>query len=219
MFESTGCFHRVPIGFGPAPGPRQDENGAPFTTWNEARAELTGVVCNVDRSALQALLPDGYAVEESVQPTLVFEFMGLRNLPWLAGRGYNTWGVYANNVICNRADPPIKASYLLVLFESFSDPITTGREELGWPKVWAELPDGRLEDGRLVQTAVSLANPSEQFHLTSNSSRGSETSSCVSKSQTSPSNPSLRRKTRVQGTIRCVGSEARRILLTFTSFC
>lgn len=156
MFETTGAFHRAPIGFGPAPTPRQDANGKPFTTWKDARTQVTGIVCNVDRDALQTLLPEGYAVEESVQPTVVFEVMNLRNLPWLAGRGYNTWGIYANNIVCNRVDPPVTASYLLVLFESFTDPITTGREELGFPKVWAELPDGKLEDGKLVFTAVGL---------------------------------------------------------------
>lgn len=42
-------------------------------------------------------------------------------------------GVFANDVICKRSAEPVKASYLLVLFESFCDPIVTGREELGFP--------------------------------------------------------------------------------------
>jgi hypothetical protein len=130
--------------------------------------------------------------------------MNLRKLPWLAGRGeyqnqtlpfrdlmlnshfllliaqgYNTWGIYANDVICRRSREPIRASYMVVLFESFTDPISTGREELGFSwvidtlsclsssrldrcllvihyrKVWAELPDPKEEDGKLVHTAVS----------------------------------------------------------------
>jgi hypothetical protein len=47
-------------------------------------------------------------------------------------QGYNTWGIYANDIICRRSREPIRASYMLVLFESFTDPITTGREELGF---------------------------------------------------------------------------------------
>lgn len=94
---------------------------------------------------VQAILPEGYECSE--HPTVLFEVMELRNLPWLAGRGYNTWGIYLNDVTCTRVSPPVTASYLAVLFESFTDPITTGREELGFPKVWAELPDGLLEDG------------------------------------------------------------------------
>lgn len=88
---------------------------------------------NVGRQSIQDLLPQGYEVDpDCKQPTVLFEVMNLRKLPWLAGRGYNTWGVYANNVICRRVSPPVKASYMLVLFESFTDPISTGREELGF---------------------------------------------------------------------------------------
>lgn len=42
---------------------------------------------NVERAQLQALLPEGYDVADDVQPTILFEVMNLRKLPWLAGRG------------------------------------------------------------------------------------------------------------------------------------
>lgn len=110
--------------------------------------------CKLD--AIQALLPDGYKVLPSSGTTagygnVLFEVMELRNLPWLAGRGYNTWGVYASDVECERGRPAEtggrlhRGSYMLVLFESFTDPITTGREELGFAKLWAELPDSLVE--------------------------------------------------------------------------
>lgn len=103
---------------------------------------------------MNALLPEGYEVDpDCEQPTVLFEIMNLRNLPWLAGRGYNTWGVYASNIKCNRVSPPKVASYQLVLFESFTDPIVTGREELGFSKLYAEMPDPKLENGNLVHTA------------------------------------------------------------------
>lgn len=47
--------------------------------------------------------------------------------------GYNTLGIFANDIICRRSTELIKASYLMVLFENFCDPIVTGREELGFP--------------------------------------------------------------------------------------
>lgn len=82
--------------------------------------------------------------------------MELRNLPWLAGRGYNTFGIYLNDIVCHRVAPPVKASYLAVLFENFTDPISTGREELGFPKVFAEIPDAIItsdgEDEKRVHT-------------------------------------------------------------------
>lgn len=114
-----------------------------------------GIVFEAERETVQALLPQGYRVDPDGIATVLFETMELRNLPWLAGRGYNTWGVYLNDIVCERVSPPQKGSYLCVLFESFTDPITTGREELGFPKLWAELPDRELINGgkTLVHTA------------------------------------------------------------------
>ena len=65
--------------------------------------------------------------------------MNLSNLPWLAGRGYNTTGVYLNNIVHDETSTI--GSLLSVLFESFTDPIVTGREELGFPKVFATTTD------------------------------------------------------------------------------
>lgn len=148
-----GRTHRGPLSFGPAASPRQDQNGKPFTNWGEARTRTIGVTYASEYAALNALLPDGYRVDETVEASILFENMELRNLPWLNGRGYNTWGVYINNVVCTRVTPSITASYMALLFESFTDPITTGREELGFCKVWAEMPDGATVDGKWIQTA------------------------------------------------------------------
>ncbi|KAK9899472.1 hypothetical protein P389DRAFT_199172 [Cystobasidium minutum MCA 4210] len=159
-FEASKRYYRAPIAFGPAPTPRADKNGEPFPTWKtEAWMETTGVVFDVDREGLQALLPEGYEIDPDKQPTIMFEVMLLRNLPWLNGRGYNTLGVYANDIICHRAtDGPIRGSYMLVLWESFTDPITTGREELGFCKLWAEMPDPETIDGTRVHKLSWFGN-------------------------------------------------------------
>ncbi|KAJ9479591.1 hypothetical protein PHBOTO_003077 [Pseudozyma hubeiensis] len=141
---SSNRIHRAPIGFGPAPSPRQAPDGSRFD-WSDARTTTVGVVLEADRDSLNAILPPGYTVDPTaLHPTILFEVMQLRNLPWLAGRGYNTLGIYLNDVICSRVSPPVKASYLAVLFENFTDPISTGREELGFPKVFAEIPDASI---------------------------------------------------------------------------
>lgn len=154
MFESTTLFHRAPVGFGPAATPRQDPNGKRFN-WSNAKTTTVGVVFDVSIESVQKLLPEGYTVDVGDKGTtqILFEVMELRNLPWLAGRGYNTWGVYFSNIRCDRVQPAKHGSYMAVLFESFTDPITTGREELGFPKVWAELPDGKVEGSKRVHTA------------------------------------------------------------------
>jgi acetoacetate decarboxylase len=61
------------------------------------------------------------------------EFMRRLVLMARERKGYNTLGVYANDVVCTISEEKVKGSYLLVLFENFCDPIVTGREELGFP--------------------------------------------------------------------------------------
>ena len=66
----------------------------------------------------------------------------LDNLGWLGGSGYNIFGLYVHGVKYQKPDvpgPPVVGSFLSVLFESAADPITTGREELGMPKVFADI--------------------------------------------------------------------------------
>lgn len=116
---------------------------------------MVGIVVEVERECVEALLPPGYTVADSItHPTVLFEVMELRNLPWLAGRGYNTLGVYLNDIVCKRIEPAITASYMAVLFENLTDPITTGREELGFPKVYAEIPNAIVSQKGGVETRV-----------------------------------------------------------------
>lgn len=99
--QNTKRNHRVPIGFGPAPSPRQDPNGEPFQ-WKDSEATTVGVTYASEHAYLNSLLPEGYETDPSTEAIVMFEVMELRNLPWLNGRGYNTWGVYIANVICSR---------------------------------------------------------------------------------------------------------------------
>ena len=41
MFENTGLHYRAPVGFGPAPGPRQGPDGKPFD-WAKATTKTVG---------------------------------------------------------------------------------------------------------------------------------------------------------------------------------
>jgi hypothetical protein len=154
MFESSDRYYRAPVGFGPAASPRQTPQGDRFD-WSKARTTTVGITHNVSVESVQKLLPQGYKVDvgDSNVTQVLFEVMELRNLPWLAGRGYNTWGIYFANIRCDTIKEPRKGSYMAVLFESFTDPITTGREELGFPKIWAELPDGKISGDKRTHTA------------------------------------------------------------------
>jgi len=50
-------------------------------------------------------------------------------------------------------DEPVDGRFKLVLWENAADPIITGREELGYPKVFADIPDLEILDGTVTASA------------------------------------------------------------------
>jgi hypothetical protein len=71
--------------------------------------------------------------------TATFSVSRLGNLEWLGGRGCTHFGLYVRDVVTKIGEEPAKGDLISVLFENLADPIITGREELGFPKVYATL--------------------------------------------------------------------------------
>jgi acetoacetate decarboxylase len=69
-----------------------------------------------------------------------FAVTQLDNLDWLGGRGYVHFGLYIHGVqYTKESGDTVIGTYLPVLFENLADPILSGREELGFPKLYCEL--------------------------------------------------------------------------------
>ena len=64
----------------------------------------------------------------------------MTGIDWLAGRGYNVLGVRVPVLFEGREDRAA-GPFLMVLWENLADPILTGREQLGFSKIWCELPE------------------------------------------------------------------------------
>lgn len=125
------------MAFGPMPGPRQDFEGHP-RNGQLARFVSTSIKIKTSRTVLQSLLPIGKGwsfASPATVATCSFTQMTYSNLDWLAGGGYSWLGLYIDGVVC----PGGKGVYLPVLFENLADPIVSGREELGMPKVYSEI--------------------------------------------------------------------------------
>lgn len=61
-------------------------------------------------------------------------------MTWLGGGGYTFLGLSINGVNYSKRDgSKIHGAYIAVLFENLCDPIITGREELGFPKLFADI--------------------------------------------------------------------------------
>jgi hypothetical protein len=137
-------MYRMPAVFGPSLGPRQGEDGRKFTSPSSHKTMTRSVSFLTNRHQLDELLPPGFAVRGEPVATVSASYM--TEIEWLAGRGYNTLGVTIPVTFTGQEDHAI-GNFLTVLWENLTDPILTGREELGVAKIYCDLPEPRIYQG------------------------------------------------------------------------
>jgi len=95
-----------------------------------------------DQKQIEAMLPSGKNLSIYGPPivTVVAVYQG--SLNWLAGRGYNLMLVMLPVVHSGKKGQTI-GFFLPVVWENMTEPIMMGRETLGWPKIYADLPPAR----------------------------------------------------------------------------
>ena len=140
-----GVYYRMPVFFGPTPGPRQFRGIEQYDYATEAHMRVIGARFLTDRDMLQAWLPSGFAVWG--EPVATCEVTYIDRLAWLAGRGYN-WCDFKFNVVFDGKHGPTHGTFLVVRFEDLPDPILSGREELGHNKLWCAIPPIREVSGK-----------------------------------------------------------------------
>lgn len=131
-----GKRYRMPTHFGPTPGPRQSYGGRVLDYVNTPRQTILSARFEADAGALETLLPPGFSLR---RPELAIDFAYMTDIDWLAGRAYNTFGVSIPARFEGQRDV-VDGDLLLVLWENLADPILSGREELGFAKLYSELP-------------------------------------------------------------------------------
>lgn len=97
-----------------------------------------------DKEKLGTYLPKPFSVADEALITVTYARS--RNIDWLAGRGYNLISVNAAAVFEGEEDH-LTGSFALVIWENLADPILSGREMTGIPKIFADIPDHTIEDG------------------------------------------------------------------------
>lgn len=127
--------YRMPVSFGPMPGPRQRVGGGRYGN-TMARVESVATHFLTDFDQLTQLLPPGMVLEG--EPVVTVEILYLSELGWLAGRGYTSLGIKMP-VICKGKTETVRGPFLAVLWENRADPIITGREELGYSKLFCDI--------------------------------------------------------------------------------
>lgn len=150
---------RMPTAFGNSPGPRSDLHGERFD-WSAARRTSVAWQCSFDEEVAARMLPPRVSVRRA--PALL-EFQRLENLPWLAGRGYSLFSAKLPVVFETPNGAPRDMMFLLVMFENLADPIITGREELGFSKVFADL--AWVHEGDTLNGGVASWGGTEFFRF------------------------------------------------------
>ncbi|MBM3262636.1 MAG: acetoacetate decarboxylase family protein [candidate division Zixibacteria bacterium] len=145
-----GKMYRMPTHFGPATGPRQGPAGRRFPCKDNPKAIVRSVSFLTRREQLEELLPEGFEVDGEPVVTVSANYM--TEIEWLAGRGYNTLGVSFPATFRGEQDRA-SGHFLSVLWENLTDPILTGREELGFSKIYCELPEPTVLRGETHCTA------------------------------------------------------------------
>lgn len=135
-FES-GRMYQMPVHFGPVCGPRQNQYGERFYLDGPQDSTQHILVYETEPDAVSRFLPEGFALR---MPYIIATHKMLRNLPWLAGHGYNI--VTFNTLVTyHGGTETIHGQYQLAIWENHADPIISGREQLGYSKIFAEIED------------------------------------------------------------------------------
>ena len=129
--------YRMPRVFGALPGPRNVPKDKQHLPNNQSNLTLT-VTALTDAARLSELLPPDCVLDGDPLLTVTIAYMS--NIGWLAGHGYAMLSVRFK--ISHDAQNRGKRNglFMPVLWENLADPIVTGREELGFAKLYADLP-------------------------------------------------------------------------------
>ncbi len=138
--------YRMPTHFGPMPGPRQGPSGQRYACRDDPRQHIVHAAFAAPIERLEAFMPPGF---QAARGELHATFSYMSEIAWLAGRGYNTFGLTIP-AIYESGEGPVAGDLMLVLWENMADPIISGREELGFSKLYCDLPPPMETPGRLL---------------------------------------------------------------------
>lgn len=136
QFEEGGMY-QMPVHFGPCCGPRRGPEGNRFFKDGPQESIQHTLVYETDPAALEHFLPEGFSLRA---PFVIVTHKMHRNLPWLAGHGYNVTTFNVPAAYQGRTES-VQGQYQLAIWENHADPILCGREQIGYAKIFADIED------------------------------------------------------------------------------
>ena len=154
-FDPYGSY-MMPAHFGPRPlSPKS-------SGWYRDVTAMT-IPFLSDRERLSAWMPPRFAVAE--EPVVTVTYACNRQVDWLAGHGYNLIAVSVAAQFSGERET-LKGNYCLVMWENLTDPILTGRELQGIPKLYADIEDHAVLDGDWRTSASHFGHKMLDMHVT-----------------------------------------------------
>jgi len=139
-------FYMMPTHFGPQPGIRQTPDGGRFLETGSIKITRYSVPFVSRAEQLEALLPPGFSLWG--EPVVTVDFTRQTDIPWLAGRGYNIVMVRFPAEFRGEQDR-VSGQFVTVLWENMAEPILSGREQLGYSKIFADIENPQEENGEV----------------------------------------------------------------------
>ena len=144
--EASGSYYRMPICFGPFPGPRQTHEGKSrlhTKDWKEATRRVFDITFKTPKAYAESLLPhECFTIDVPGDDVYCnWSLRELGNLGWLGGNSYRTMGLSIADVVCRGPTETVRGDFQVLIYENMSDPITSGRDELGTSKIYCTLED------------------------------------------------------------------------------
>lgn len=141
--KAPRLYWRQPLGFGPMDSPRQDALACPRPDGLSDAVSTTATVrFRTSATLLRNMFPSTmYSfVKTDTVAEASFTFQSIQNLSWLGGRGYELVMFQIHGVQHRSKDGSIRqGTYIPIVVENLADPIISGREDLGWPKLYSEI--------------------------------------------------------------------------------
>ena len=147
-------YLRSPVCFGPFPGPRQNIKGEAWPATQSTFSKIS-VKFRTSRTLLDNFLAPGFSfASPATVASASWSCSTIDKMEWLGKSGYSHLGLYLHGVCYTKQDgSKIHGTYVVVLFENMAEPITSGREELGMPKLPCDIRVEREKSGVVVRAS------------------------------------------------------------------
>lgn len=136
----------MPISFGPTAS-RYPEIDTKYHMPSDL--ETISITYETDGEFLETLIPECFTLNA---PYVTVIQCQLRNQAHMGGKSYNLMNVNVPVHFKGERDD-LDGDFILVMFENHSDPIVAGREEMGYSKIYSDIPDFERLGSRYIAKA------------------------------------------------------------------